>query len=148
MERVYGIVVFCLALAILWDGRKLIFGTFRSPGSGMFPDLIAGLMLFLSLLLILFPKKLGGNNSTGPSFSKGAVGRLLFLFVALVLYAIFLESLGFLIMSFLMTILLFAVFGFQSYTGTVLKASIATGVAYFLFEVLLRSNLPRGILGF
>ncbi len=147
MERVYGIVVFCLALAILWDGRKLIFGTFRSPGSGMFPDLIAGLMLFLSLLLILFPKKLGGG-SAGPSFSKGPMGRLLLVFAALFLYAILLESLGFVIVSFFLTILLFAVFGFQSYTGTVLKAFISTGLAYVLFEVLLKSNLPRGILGF
>ena len=147
MERVYGLFFFCLAVAILWDGRKLIFGTFHSPGSGMFPDLIAGFMLLLSLLLILFPKKLG-DHSTGPSIPKGSMGRLLLVFVALFLYAIFLEVLGFVIVSFLITILLFAVFGFQSYTGTVLKALLSTGVAYVLFELLLQSNLPRGILGF
>jgi len=147
MERVYGIVFFCLAVAILWDGRKLAFGTFHSPGSGMFPDLIAGFMLFLSLLLILFPQKLG-DQSAGPSVSKGSIGRLLLVFVALFLYAIFLEVVGFVIVSFLLTILLFAVFGSQSYTGTILKAFVSTGLAYVLFEVLLKSNLPRGILGF
>ena len=147
MERVYGLVVFCLAVAILWDGRKLTFGTFRSPGSGMFPDLIAGLMLFLSLLLIFFPQK-REDRSAGPSVSKKSVGRLFLVFTALFLYAIFLEPLGFVIVSFLLTILLFAVFGFQSYTGTVLKAFISTGLAYVLFEVLLKSNLPRGILRF
>jgi hypothetical protein len=147
MERVYGLVVFCLAVAILWEGRKLIFGTFRSPGSGMFPDLIAGLMLFLSLLLMLFPQKLG-DRSAGPSVSKGSTGRLLLVFVALFLYGILLESLGFVIVSFLLTTLLFAVFGVQSYKEAVWKASISTGLAYVLFEVLLKSNLPRGILGF
>ena len=147
MERVYGLVVFCLAVAILWDGRKLIFGTFRSPGSGMFPDLIAGLMLFLSLLLMLFPQQLG-DRSAGPSVSRGSMGRLLLVFAALFLYAIFLESLGFVIVSFLLTILLFSVFGVQSYKEAVWKASISTGLAYVLFEVLLKSNLPRGILGF
>ncbi len=147
MERVYGLVIFFMAAAILWDGRKLTFGTFRSPGSGMFPDLIAGLMLFLSLLLILFPKRLG-DRSAGPTFSKGTVGRLLLVFAALFLYSILLEFLGFVIVSFLLTILLFAVFGFKSYTGTVFKAFISTGLAYVLFEVLLKSNLPKGIMGF
>lgn len=145
MERLYGLVVFGLGTAILWDGRSLSFGSFRSPGSGMFPVLIAVLMLFLSLLLIVFPRK---REGTGQSVSRKSIGRLSAVFVALLLYAFLLESLGFLIVSFLLTTLLFAVFGFQRYWQSVLRAIVSTGLAYALFELILKSNLPKGVFGF
>ena len=57
MERDYGIVILALGAAILWQGRHLAFGSFRNPGSGLFPSLIAGLVIVLSLRLIFFSRK-------------------------------------------------------------------------------------------
>lgn len=145
MERIYGIVVFCLGLAILWEGRTLAFGSFRNPGSGMFPALIAAMMLVLSAILIALPPKTDGRGS---SISGRVVLRICSVFAALVLYAFLLEPLGFLIVSFVLATFLFAVFESQKYGLAVFKAFVLTGLAYLLFEVLLQSNLPRGLLSF
>ena len=145
MERLYGIVVFCLGLAILWEGRTLAFGSLRNPGSGMFPALIAAMMLVLPVILIALPPK---TESRGSSISGKVVLRICSVFAALVLYAFLLEGLGFLIVSFVLATFLFAVFESQKYGFAVLKAFVLTGLAYILFEVLLKSNLPRGLLSF
>ena len=145
VERIYGIVIFCLGLAILWAGRTLTFGSFRSPGSGMFPALIAILMLVLSLILIVLPPR---TESRGPSVSGKVLVRVCAVFASLVLYALLLEFLGFLIVSFVLTVFLFAVFGSEQYGFAVLKALALTGFAYVLFEILLKSNLPKGLLSF
>ena len=69
-------------------------------------------------------------------------------FMAMLLYSFLLEYLGFLIVSFLLLTLLFAAFGSQRYWLSLLRAFVLTGLAYFLFEILLKSSLPRGIIGF
>ena len=145
MDRLYGIVVFGLGVGILWEGRGLSIGSLRSPGSGLFPALIAVIMLILSLILILFPPKREGD---GQSPSSKSVARISVVFAALLLYAFFLEYLGFLIVSFLLMMPLFVAFGSRSYWRAILKAAALTGLSYALFEMLLKSNLPHGLLGF
>ncbi len=145
MERLYGAVVFCLGLAILWEGRTLSFGSLRSPGSGMFPDLVAVMMMVLSAILLVAPPKTEGGGS---SISGKVLLRIGSVFAALVLYSLFLEVLGFLIVSLVLATFLFVVFDSRKYWLAVLRAFVLTGLAYALFEVLLKSNLPRGVLGF
>ncbi|MEW6667533.1 MAG: tripartite tricarboxylate transporter TctB family protein [Thermodesulfobacteriota bacterium] len=145
MERLYAIVVFCLGLAILWQGRPLAFGSFRNPGSGMFPALIAVMMMVLAVILFAIPPK---TDTRASPISGRVVLRICSVFAALVLYAVLLEFLGFLIVSFVLATFLFAVFDSQKYRFAVLKAFVLTGLAYILFEVLLHSNLPRGLLNF
>lgn len=144
-ERVYGMVFFGIGVCILWQGRDLTIGGFRSPGSGLFPMLIAVIMLVLSVLLMIFPPKKEGG---GPSVSARSAVRISVVFVALLLYAFLLESLGFLIVSFVLTSLLFVAFGSGSYWRAILKGAVFTGLAYALFEILLKSNLPHGPIGF
>ena len=145
MDRVYGIIFFGLGIAILWQGRDLSIGSLRSPGSGLFPALIAVIMLVLSSFLIIVPQK---GEKEGQSGLMKSFVRICVVFLAMVLYSFFLEYLGFLIVSFLLTTLLFAAFGSQSYWRAILRAVVFTGFAYTIFEVLFKSNLPKGIFGF
>ncbi len=153
MERIYALIMAALGLAILWQGRDLSIGSFRDPGSGFFPAVMAVIILVLSVLLVLFPPKgarqeKAGAAKPGLSVSRKSVVRTAAVFVALMLYAFFLEYLGFLMVSFLLTTVLFVAFGSRNYLGALFKAALATGLAYGLFEVLLKSNLPHGVLGF
>jgi hypothetical protein len=155
VERLYGIILFCLGLAILWQGKGLTIGTLRNPGSGLFPALMAAIILILSLLLIIFPPKKKGPPQQGDAKSDGAASfsmkpilRTAAVFAALLLYAFLLEYLGFLIVSFLLTTLLFLAFGVKNFLRSILQAALFTGLAYGLFEVLLKGSLPRGLLGF
>ena len=144
MDRVYAVAVFCVGLAILWQGRGLTIGSFRNPGSGLFPALIAAIMIFFSVLLLLFPQK---GERVAPPVSARSLLRISAVFVALLLYAFLLETLGFLVVSFVLTTFLFIAFGSQKYSLAAVKAIVFTGLAYLLFEILLKSNLPKGILG-
>jgi len=149
MERLYGIIFFALGMAILWQGRNLTIGAIRSPGAGFFPALIAGIMLLLSVILMIFPPgKEGKDRAEEQSASAKSVVRIAVVFAALLLYAFFLETLGFLVVNFLLTTLLFVAFGSHRYWVAVLRGLVLTGFAHALFGVLLKSNLPKGIWGF
>ena len=153
-ERIYGIVFLGLGFAILWQGRSLTIGSFRSPGSGLFPALMAVVILILALILIIFPPKEAAAKPTecatkiDTARTLRSVLRIALVFAALLAYAFLLEYLGFVTVSFVLMVLLFVAFGSESYWRAILKAVLFTGLAYALFELLLKSNLPRGPLGF
>ena len=145
MDRISGIVVFLLGATILWQGRHLTTGSLRSPGPGFFPLLLAAVMIILAFFLIVPGKK---KESARESSSFPSIGRLSIVFVALLAYFFFLESLGFIIVSFFLMAFLFIVMASQKWHLALLQSFIFVGMAYILFEVLLKSQLPRGVMGF
>ena len=145
MERISGLVVFLLALAIFWQGRGLSFGSLHAPGPGFFPALIAAALVILSLCLMI---RGGKSEDEGDTLPAPAVGRMLLVFVVLVGYFLLLEYLGFVIVSFLLMFFLFLWVGRQKWYWAFSSAVVCIGLAYILFEILLKSNLPRGVFGF
>ncbi len=141
MDRLYGVVVLLLGASIFWQGRHLGTGSLRGPGPGFFPNLVAILMMVLSLFLII-PKR------RGESFSAQSTIRVIIVFVVLLAYSFALQYLGFIIASFLLMAYLFKTFGgSRRWYGAVLWAIASVGTSYLLFEVLLEGNLPRGVFG-
>jgi putative tricarboxylic transport membrane protein len=145
VERVNGLVVFFLGAAIFWFGRGLSIGTLRAPGPGFFPILIAAVLVVLSLFLMIGG---GKRESEEDAASAPAIIRILVLFAALVTYFLLLEYLGFVVVSFLLMFFLFLWVGRQRWHVAFLSAAICIVLAYVLFEILLKSNLPRGVFGF
>jgi putative tricarboxylic transport membrane protein len=144
MDRISGGVVLCLAAAILWQGRGLSKGNLHAPGPGFFPTLIAATLIILSLSLIIVGNK---KIEKSPFVYKQSSSRLILVFLFLLAYFFFLESLGFVVMSFLFMASLFVTVTIQKWYIALLWALVSTGLAYFLFEVLLQSNLPKGVFG-
>jgi len=145
MDRMSGIAVFLLGATILWQGRSLSIGSLRVPGPGFFPLLLAAVMMILSLFLIIPEKK---KESIRKVFSIRLIGRVSIVFVALLVYFFFLESLGFIIVSFFLMTFLFVVVASQKWHIALSQAFFFVGLAYLLFEILLKSQLPRGVIGF
>ncbi len=145
MDRISGGVVICLATAILWQARSLPLGKISAPGPGFFPTVIAMVLLVLALLLILT----GAGKKEKTIFTdKRAAGRVLLVFLFLVAYILLLEYLGFAVTSFLFMAALFITVTQRKWYSALLWSFAATGFAYVLFEILLKSNLPKGVLGF
>ena len=116
-------------------------GSLRGPGPGLFPNLVAILMMILSLFLII-PRRKG----EGESFSARSTLRLVIVFIALLAYSFALEYLGFVVVSFLLMTYLFKTFGTsRKWYAAVLWALASVGMTYLLFEVLLEGNLPQGM---
>jgi hypothetical protein len=145
VERISGLVVFVLAVGILWQGRHLSVGSLPTPGPGFFPMLIALILMILSLFLIL---RRGSKGDEEASFARRSIIRMVSAFVALLGYFFFLEYLGFVISSFFLMGFFFLSIARQRWYVALPSAVVCIGLAYILFEVLLKSNLPKGLFGF
>jgi putative tricarboxylic transport membrane protein len=145
VDRISGLVVFLLAFGIFWQGRGLSIGSLHAPGPGFFPALIAAVLVLLSLFLMIGG---GKRESEEDAVSAPAIIRMLVLFAALVAYFLLLEYLGFVVVSFLLMFFLFLWVGRQRWYVAFSSAVTCIGLAYVLFEMLLKSNLPRGVFGF
>jgi putative tricarboxylic transport membrane protein len=133
--------------AVCLEALGLQVGGFHRPGPGFLPfwaGVVLGGLAIVSLGKTLAAREAGeGSPWAGINFRKlGLMVAVLFAYVAL------LDTLGFLLGTFLLLVFLYRVV--EPYRWrTVLLASVLTiGVAYGFFVVLLDSRLPRGFLGF
>jgi hypothetical protein len=122
-------------------------GTFSSPGPGFlffWASLILG-----SLSIVLIIKNILGKREAQRlrDLWKGLKwGKAVWVIVTIFLYAIILEELGFILATFFLMILLFAI-GKIKYWMTIAGALITVMISYIIFHFLLQIQFPRGILG-
>ena len=137
-----------LAAATIALASRFPFGDFREPGPGLFPILIS--LIILGLGLILFFRSL---LRTKEEFnvtvrSLGAVSRVILVLLLLLGYAVFLERLGFLTVSFLLILLHLWIVYPQRWWIRLAAALGGSLGCYLIFEVWLQSQLPKGFLPF
>jgi putative tricarboxylic transport membrane protein len=146
VDRVSGVILLILGMIIFWEGRKVPLGSISAPGPRFFPMILGVFVLLLSLLLLIPRGKERGGESV---FVWTAIlRRLVPVFVGMMAYVFLLETLGFLIAGVLLMTFLFLMISSQKWPVAFLGAFISIGLAYLLFGVLMKSNLPRGPLGF
>jgi hypothetical protein len=138
-----GAVVLAGALILAVSG-DLPFGTLASPGAGMLPKLVIGLMMAFGLVLLL-------RAGESPPFAVVAWGDLphavrviVMAAAAVALYV----PLGFLLTMSLLLFGLIYVVERKPLLNAVLFSAGVTGMAYLLFNTLLKSPLPRSPLWF
>ena len=137
-------LAFCLFVCI--ESWRLGLGSFKMPGPGFIPFGASLLIGLIALALLLVGKARRIIQETTPFFQGSRVRKVLYMVCALFLYPFFLSQIGF----FLCT-LLFVGFSLKMIEPqrwrTVLVISISAAIAcYLLFDVLLRIQLPKGIL--
>jgi Tripartite tricarboxylate transporter TctB family len=130
-----------LVLAVSGD---LPFGTLASPGAGMLPTLVTGLMIAFGVLLCL-----GGAGSA--PFAAMAWSELPHAARVLAVTAAAVATYTWLGFVLTMSLLLFALTWLVERRPILPAAAFSIGVtlfAYVLFGTMLKSPLPRGVLGF
>jgi|SRR5918996_4249931 putative tricarboxylic transport membrane protein len=145
MSRDLASGLFWLAVAIfvsLEGFTNLKLGTLHQPGPGFFP--FWGGLLLGALSLMLLARSLKSRERLG----SGAIRwpALLLVLGALLGYLLFLETLGFVIVTFLFLLLLFR-FGKTGWIRSGAWSVIVTTLAYALFKHWLQVQLPRGPFG-
>jgi len=143
-----GLTWFLLGSAYCLGGIKYKLGTFHVPGPGFMPFLAGGLLAILGLALCIstsFNVKPRTEESLG---EKQKVKNLLFPLVAMLLYALFLERLGFLLDTFLFLLFLFKMAKPKIWVLPIVLSALIVTVAHFLFSVFLQSQFPKGMWGF
>jgi len=145
MARDQASALFWLAVAILVAVQSvtLKLGTLTQPGPGFFPFWSAIVLGVLSVVLLVgsrrrrAPAPASATRSWTPAIVAGG----------LLAYVLLLERLGFVTVTFLFLLFLFRLVR-KGWLVSGLAAVVGTGACYGLFQLWLKSQLPRGPLGF
>ena len=124
---------------------KFGLGSFGYPGPGFFPFLVGLLLFFLSIGMIgtaMKEKLKSPDFKRWPSFHQNVTITLLVLFA----YAFSLESLGYILGSFLLFVYLFRFPSGKRWWVSVVLSVLVVAITYYFFGVLLQTQFPKGIL--
>ncbi|MCO5091689.1 tripartite tricarboxylate transporter TctB family protein [Bosea sp. (in: a-proteobacteria)] len=150
MRRVYqvtGLVILAAAGALIHGASAMQYYSSLGPGPGFFPLWLAGCLAVLAVAMIA-QASFGAAEAMPDDFwpDRGGAIRVLGLVVALAGVAWFLESAGFAVTVFAMSLLALRLLGQGSMLQTLLAAAIAGFGAYFVFTRWLGVQLPAGLL--
>ena len=135
-----GFFLFAFSLFVLWESLRSGLGTLHKPGSG-FLSFCAGVVL-AALSLMLVYQGWGLRKSQKP-LSLRVILALASLFV----YSLVLESLGYMVATFLLVGVFFRL-GENRRWWVLLGMSVSVALlTYVIFGILLRVYFPRGFLG-
>lgn len=141
-DRSSSLFFLFLSIFILSHSLTYPFGTFRQPKAGFLPSIIGILLAIFSL--VLFGSSLLKKNKKWAHFG-GGLSELSITVTAMILYAVFLHSLGYLVCTFLMGVALFKGVEKQSWIITIIFSALYGVISYFGFKAL-GVYLPQGII--
>lgn len=135
-----------LGLLVCYGANRLGLGSVTDPGSG-FIFFWSGLILaFLSL--VLFADSLRGVSAEAQEIEGTNWAKIVLVLVSLVLYALFLERLGFALTTFLLLSFLLGISEGKNWPRALGVATAAALGSFAIFELWLKIRLPKGIFGF
>ena len=150
MRKEEGSALVWLGLAVLIciGSLRLSLGSFKNPGPGFFP-FIAGLVLGILAATVFFQARRAAASAretnqplwTNPS----GVKKVVLTTIAVLVYAISMNYLGFLISTFIFFIFLLRTIEPQRWSLVILESLLASGISYVVFEIWLQAQLPRGL---
>ena len=127
-------------------------GSLTEPGPGFFPFVMSACLIFFSLIHFISWSRKGGqfNSTVSKRFWPETAGikRIVLVNVFLLLFVFALNYLGFLLSTLLFMFCLLRFIEPQKWVTVFLTTGLFTSLSYIIFQVWLRSNLPRGFLGF
>jgi putative tricarboxylic transport membrane protein len=148
-DRISGLFWFLFSVFVSFESYRLGLGILNQPGPGFFFFWTGIAVAILSLVVILrsFGTQVPEEDKEAPTGRRTAT-KVILVLVALFLYAVLMEWLGFLIVTLLLFVFLLGVIEKKKWWFAVLVSLTVTALSYLLFEVGLQSQLPKGILEF
>jgi putative tricarboxylic transport membrane protein len=136
-------LLFSIYIAV--ESYRLDLGDWHDPGPGYFP--FGAALLFGSMALVVFIKSLKKASDFKALFVPGEKVRrlnVILVLIAMVLYTVLLDRVGFALCTFLIIVFFIKVVALQRWAKSLLMAlGMAVG-SYLLFNVFLKAPLPRG----
>ena len=148
-DRISGSFWFLFCLFIIYESYRLGLGNVYQPGPGFLFFWTGIVVAIMALIVVLqsFRAQAEEEARETPTGRRSAT-KVILVLVALFLYAVLMEWLGFFIVTFLLFMFLLGVIEKKKWWFAVLVSVAVTLFAYLVFETALQSQLPKGILGF
>jgi putative tricarboxylic transport membrane protein len=130
------------------EAYRLKLGEINNPGPGFFPFCVGLVMLGLSLAA--FFQSIGKKNDIQKTVRQEPLRwwNIVIILAAILAYALSIETIGFLINTFLFVCLMLKVVEPQTWKKAILGGLITAVAANLVFNVIFRAQIPSGILGF
>ena len=142
-DRVAGGALALLALYVVWESRRLPFGSLRNPGPAFVPVVLAAVLLLFGLLLVVFSGKSPALSTLVWIEGRHAIA----IFAVCAFAALALERFGFRPTVALSLVFLLGVVERRNPIFTIVfSVGLAAGT-FLLFDTILRVPLPRGPFG-
>jgi putative tricarboxylic transport membrane protein len=148
-DRISGFFWLFFSVVASIESYRLGLGTLHEPGPGFLFFWTGIAMVVMSIAVII--RAWGMLKAGEPSssiFQKDNLLKIVFILLSLFLYAFFMEILGFILITLLLFLFLMGVIEKKRWYFTLFVSIAVTVIAYLLFETWLKSQLPRGLLGF
>jgi hypothetical protein len=142
-ERIGGSALCLLALFVMWESRALPVGTWRNPGPGYFPVLLAALLLILGTLV----SSMGGHAPPVAGVGWGETRHAVMILGVSAFICLGLERLGYRLTMLAALFFLVWLMERKSLLAAAVFALALSFGSFYLFDTLLRVPLPRGPLG-
>jgi putative tricarboxylic transport membrane protein len=147
-DRISGLFWLFFSLFISYESYRMGLGSVYQPGPG-FLFFWTGIVVAL-LALAVIARSLAAqpaDEEKEAATGKRSGRKIVLVLVALFLYALLMEWLGFIIVTLLLFVFLLGVIEKKKWWFAVVVSLAVTVAAYLLFEVGLQSQLPKGLLG-
>jgi putative tricarboxylic transport membrane protein len=142
-DRIGGSALCLLALFVMWESRALPLGTWRQPGPGYFPVLLAALLLVLGALVWA----MGGGGAPVASVGWSEARHAVVILAVGAFICFGLERLGYRLTILAALVFLVRLVERKRLLGAAVFAFALSFGSYYLFDTLLRVPLPRGPFG-
>ena len=147
-NMISSMVLFLLAAIVLITSFSLGIGSLNNPQAGFLP-------FWTGLLIIIFSLILFGITYINKAISVRWADlwrnvhwqKNIMAVIALAIYGLALPFLGYLIATSILMMILFCLGGMKVWTSA-LGSVLSVFLSYGLFQIFLKTPLPRGILGF
>ena len=151
LDRISGIFLFILGIAVFLKSLSYPLGNFRRPGGGLFPLIASILLMGLSVALALqaFLSPEGKKASPTPFFpERDAPKRIILGFVALLVYRYLLPFIGFGPSTFVFIFILSKFLGKYGWKVSSFFSLVTAAASFYLFQVWLKIPMPIPLLRF
>ena len=151
LDRISGIFLFILGVAVFLKSLTYPLGTFRKPGGGLFPLIASLLLMGLSAIMTgqAFLGRKEEKAAAAPFFpEKEAPKRIIFGFVSLLAYRYLLPVIGFTPATCVFLFILSKFLGHYGWKVSIFFSLVTAVASYYLFQVWLKIPMPIPIIRF
>ncbi len=147
-DKIADLFFVLLSIYVCIESYRLGLGAFSNPKAGLFP-FISGILLGFFSALGFFDKTplREAFRDAGNTIRLWKLKKTIYTLIVLFAYAFFLKSLGFVLCTFLLVFFIYEVLEPKRLKTAILVAVLSTAASYFIFQVVIKAQLPTGFLG-